>query len=164
MSKSSHLLLIFCYCLMLTACNINPVEKPNAYTVEQEASEAYKNKQWNKAEKYYSELISLVPTNAEAWFRLGNVYVRNNKPDEAMAAYREAVIRSPDMGKAWYNMGTVSLRKTTHLYIEMLKYLDESSPLKQKAQDTADALLSILEQRKQSNVDPESAQAEVNTR
>lgn len=151
MTNTFHLIVMLFTVITLSGCNTNPVEKPNAYDLEQRAAEAYRNQDWQKAETYYSELITLVPGNAEVWFRLGNVYVRNNKPDEALQAYREAVIRQPNLGKAWHNMGTVSLRKTTHLYIEMLKYLDEASPLRQKAQETADALLTIIEQRKQAS-------------
>ncbi len=146
--KNSRLLLFGTVVLTLTACATPPAQ-PDIFKIEKQAAKAYQEKNWALAEEKYSYLISQSPNVAEIWFRLGNIYAHTKKPEKAITAYREAVIRQPEYSKAWHNLGIISLRQTTALYLEMLKNIKDSSPLYAHAKKTADALIKILEQRRE---------------
>jgi len=148
-NKLGHSLLIW-VSLMMTACATSQ-KQTSVFELEHQASKAYVDKKWQIAEEKYSELISLSPGTAEIWFRLANIYAHTKKPEKAILAYREAVVRRPDYGKAWHNLGIISLQQTTSIYIEMIKHLKPSSIHFKRAKQTAEALLSVLEQRRQVN-------------
>jgi len=115
--------------------------------VMDEAQIAYKDKNWKVAEEKFAQLVSLLPGEPEFWFKLGNIYARTNQPNKAITAYKEVVIRNPKLAKAWHNLSVMSLRQTTHLFIEMLQYLNPNDPLFKRAKKTADDLLAILKSR-----------------
>lgn len=123
----------------------------DAYKLGNEATIAYKNKNWKVAEKKLSLLISVSPGTVETWFMLGNLYARTSRPDKAIAAYKEAVLRRPGYEKAWRNLGIVSLRKTTHLYIEMLQHLNHDSVNYINAKKTSEVLLKLIKKNKTNN-------------
>lgn len=134
-----------CTCLLLSAC-ASQQEKPrgHAFKLIKEAALAYKNKNWKRAEKKYALLISESPGTAEIWFKLGNIYARTSRPDKAIAAYKEAVIRQSSYEQAWRNLGIVSLRKVTHIYIEMLQHLDPETENYIRAKKTSKVLLKLI--------------------
>lgn len=136
--------------LVLSACTTQP-EKPeyNVYKLGEEAAAAYKKKNWKLAEEKLRLLISISPGSAEMWFMLGNLYVRTSRPDKGIAAYKEAVVRRPDFEKAWRNMGIVSLRKTAHLYIEMLQHLNKETITYIQATKTSEVLLKLIKKNQQ---------------
>ncbi len=147
---NSRFFLFSIFIVMLSGCAAPP-EQPDVFLIQKQAAKAYQTKNWKLAEEKYSYLLSLSPNVVEVWFRLGNIYAHTQKPEKAIMAYREAVVRQPTYDKAWHNFGLMSLRKTTALYLEMLKNMEESSPLYQQAKQTADALIKILEQRRKNN-------------
>ena len=138
---------------ILSACATQPVEtgvsKNIVFKLGKEAALAYKNKNWKVAEEKYSLLISESPGTAEIWFKLGNIFARTSRPDKAIAAYKEAVVRKPEYEQAWRNLGIISLRKTTHLYIEMLQHLDDSSESYIRAKKTSEVLLKLIKKNQQ---------------
>ena len=141
--------LIVLMALFLTACASNEVKPVQIPELQREAARAYQLKNWKEAEERYAELVNLLPGEAMLWFRLGNVYAHTHKPDEAIAAYKEALVRDPKLSKAWHNMSVMSLRQTTHLFIEMVKYLEPDDPLYKKAVSTAEALIVVMKQRQE---------------
>jgi tetratricopeptide (TPR) repeat protein len=52
-------------------------------------------------------LNRLQPEYGHGWYALGNLYVRADKPDSAIAAYREALRWAPDLAQAENNLGAV---------------------------------------------------------
>lgn len=131
--------------LLMTACALAPEEAEyDAYQLGKEALEAYNKKDWKVAEEKFGLLISISPSTVENWFKLGNIYARSDRPEKAIAAYKEAVLRRPGYEKAWRNLGIVSLRKTTHLYIEMLQYLKSDSLSYVRAKKTSEVLLKLI--------------------
>ena len=101
-------------------------------------------KDWAAAEVLYAELVTLLPQNAEYWFRLGNCYTRTGKPDEAVVAYREALVRDPELSKAWYNMGLVQLRQSVNSFQQMSQYAEAGSKQRQIGESVYRAILEIL--------------------
>lgn len=138
-------IILISFFLLMSACTSVPEEPEyNAYQIGKEALEAYNKKDWKQAEEKFSLLISISPGTVENWFKLGNIYARTKRTDKAIAAYKEAVIRRPGYEKAWRNLGIVSLRKTTHLYIEMLQHLNTDSLSYIRAKKTSEVLLKLI--------------------
>ena len=139
-----------CVLLSLSACASQPTEpKYNVYKQEEEAKKAYLKKDWKLAEEKLGLLISISPGGADTWFTLGNIYTRTSRPVKAIAAYKEAIVRRPGYEKAWRNMGIVSLRKTTHLYIEMLQHLNQESITYIQAKKTSNVLLNLIKKNQE---------------
>ncbi len=150
---------------ILSACASQPseqgVSKNLIYKLGKEAALAYKNKNWKVAEKKYSLLIAESPGTAEIWFKLGNVFARTSRPDKAIAAYKEAVVRNPQYEQAWRNLGIISLRKTTHLYIEMLQHLDDSSESYIRAKKTSEVLLKLIKKNQERTMPVKKGKADL---
>jgi len=115
-------------------------------TLRQQADTAYSNNELNTSASYYEELIRRVPEEPLHWFRLANIYVRTNRPQEAIDLYREALIRDPKYSKAWYNLSIVQLKQTAYNLNEMLIYTDENDPLYKKAKNLLDGIQEIIQQ------------------
>ncbi len=138
--------------LSLTACATNNTKKTeeqsklNLLEIREQADIAYKDNDLVTSEKNYEILIRELPEEAEHWFRLGNIYVRTNRPYAAINLYQEAVIRDPKFAKAWYNMGIVQLKQTAYSLNEMLIYTDKQDPLYSKAATMLEQIKSIVEE------------------
>jgi len=137
----------------ITACNLSGIKGGNEEAPEtdllelqKQADTAYLNDDLVASEKGYEILIKELPAIALHWFRLGNIYVRTNRPDAAINLYREAVLRNPKYSKAWYNLGIVQLKQTAYSLNEMLLYTDINDPLYNKAKDMLDGIQTIIKQ------------------
>ena len=124
--------------LGLSGCNLENLKPENTdlediVKVDQAASTAYQKEDWQAAEKSYLELTRLAPTQAEPWFRLGNIYARTDRLDEAVTAYRNALLRNNKYSKAWHNLGIVHLRQATSTFKDMLQHTSKDDPLNQRA-------------------------------
>ena len=105
---------------------------------------AYQNKDWETAEIEYLKLTKKVPTEAEPWFRLGNIYARTEQLDAAIAAYRNALIRDSGNSKIWNNLGIVQLRQATNTFIEMLEYTNADDPLNARAKNVINSVSNLM--------------------
>ncbi len=114
----------------------NTTEQDNSseslLVLSQEAETAYLNNDLNKSAEAYEILVEKIPQEATYWFRLANIYVKTNRPQEAIELYREALIRDPKFSKAWYNLSIVQLKQTAYNLNEMLIYTDPNDPLYEK--------------------------------
>ena len=68
------------------------------------ADEAYSKEDWKQAESQYQLIIKQLPQDPYAWFKLGNIFARTDRPDEAIYAYRETLVRDTGNGKAYHNL------------------------------------------------------------
>jgi len=84
---------------------------PDLITINQEAQLAYEGGELAKAEALYRSLARRMPNDAETWLRLGNLYARSNRPDEAANAYQRALMADNAEARAWHNLGVVRLRQ-----------------------------------------------------
>ena len=57
-----------------------------------------------KAEALYQGLARTAPNDPETWLRLGNLYARSNRPDEAADYYRAALAQAPNMAELHGNL------------------------------------------------------------
>ncbi len=137
----------------LAACNLSGIKegdetaaKIDFFELQKQADTAYINDDLVASERDYQILIKELPAIALHWFRLGNIYVRTNRPDAAINLYREAVIRDPKYAKAWYNLSVVQLKQTAYSLNEMLIYTEESDPLYNKAKGMLDEIYAIIKQ------------------
>ena len=150
LNKFTTRVFILVVLLNLAACttaNTKNIEEPKLDLIEVlgQANTAYENNDLVASEKNYEILIKELPEEAEYWFRLGNIYVRTNRPQAAISLYREAVLRDPQFAKAWYNMGIVQLKQTAFSLNEMLIYTDKQDPLYSKAATMLEQIKSIVE-------------------
>ena len=120
--------------------------KPDLFELQKQADQAYLNDDYTAAERDYEILIKELPEIALHWFRLGNIYVRTNRPAAAISLYREAVLRDPTYAKAWYNMSIVQLKQTAYSLNEMLLYTDKNDPMYSKARTLLDGIESTVKQ------------------
>ena len=97
--------------------------------IKEQADQAYAKKQYDVAETEYRRLTDAVPRDADAWFKLGNIYARTHKPEKAIKAYREAILRDPKLSKAWHNLGVVHMRQAANAFLSLQKHATTDDPL-----------------------------------
>lgn len=135
---------------MLSACQMSPPSKaaPAAVAADTRAAaeRAYGAGEWPLAETHYRAWVATVPDDAEAWFRLGNIYARTARPDAAVSAYREALARDGTLGKAWFNMGIVQLRQAAESLHAMQAVLPPGDPAAVRGAAARAAVMTILDE------------------
>lgn len=62
-------------------------------------------------EALYVSALRRAPNDAETWFRLGNLYAGNHRPEAAAAAYGRALRANNADARALHNLGVVRLRQ-----------------------------------------------------
>lgn len=115
---------VLCACLLLACGDAAAAKRPRteaapapAYTAEQllgldrQADAAYRNGQLPEAERLYAALARAVPEEAPYWYRLGNVYARADRLEEAVLAYRQTLQRNAGHARALHNLAVVRLRQ-----------------------------------------------------
>jgi tetratricopeptide (TPR) repeat protein len=110
-------------------------------TINREAELAYESGESAKAEALYKSLVRRMPNDGETWFRLGNLYARNNLADQAANAYQKALMANNADARAWHNLGVVRLRQAWASMIQAHDHLKPSMPL----YDPVEAILKQLE-------------------
>lgn len=113
---------------------------PNPYQLSSDAQEAYASGEEARAERLYLGMARAAPNDPEIWLRLGNLYVRANKPDAAAEAYLHALALNRNDARIWYNLGLVRLRQGWASLIEAHHLTEESDPLHADAGRAVDAL------------------------
>lgn len=76
-----------------------------------QARQAYEAGRWEDARQHYAALAEKAPDDTEIRFRLGNVYARLGRLDEAVATYQELLSRQPAYPKGWHNLALVRLNQ-----------------------------------------------------
>lgn len=84
--------------------------------IDRQADAAYREGRDADAERLYTELARALPDEAPYWFRLGNVYARSGRDEEAVLAYRKALQRQPGHARAMHNLAVVRLRQAQDAY------------------------------------------------
>ena len=112
-------------------------------TINREAELAYESGEAAKAEALYKSLVRRMPNDAETWFRLGNLYARNNRPEEAANAYQKALLANNADPRAWHNLGVVRLRQAWAAMLQAHENLRPGLPLYQSVDDVLKQLEKI---------------------
>jgi tetratricopeptide (TPR) repeat protein len=76
-----------------------------------QAEAAIEKKDYAAAEPLLKKVVSVQPSNYQAWFDLGFVYNALGKNDESISAYRQSVTAKPDIFESNLNLG-LSLAKS----------------------------------------------------
>ena len=90
------------------------LSKADPFDTTAQADKAYEQGDWLVAEKYYTDLARMVPNDAYAWNRLGNIRLRQNNFAGAAAAYQESIERDNSSPRAQYNLATAHLLMARH--------------------------------------------------
>ncbi len=104
-------------------------DEADVITINREAELAYESGESAKAEALYKSLVRKMPNDSETWFRLGNLYARANKPDEAASAYQRALLANNADPRAWHNLGVIRLRQAWASMLQAHEYLKPGQPL-----------------------------------
>ncbi len=116
-------------------CTPTPAHRP-AFSAEQQLErgvKAYYDGQYSLAEKDLIEVTRRVPSDGTAWFRLGNLYMRQQQLDKAAESYQQALVRQSSLDKAWHNLGVVQLKLAQRHFQQLRSRLTPTSPLRQRA-------------------------------
>jgi tetratricopeptide (TPR) repeat protein len=124
----------------------SPAEQAGGTALYRESVAAYSKGDLETAETGFIEVIARVPSHAEAWFRLGNVYARTNRQVEAVEAYQKAVSYNPQNSRAWHNMGVIQLRQSANSFMSLAQHTVSDDPLRDRAQTTASEIFDILQE------------------
>ena len=118
------------------------------FKLKSDAEKAYKNKDYKTAEKKYLKISKGVARDPEAWFKLGNIYARTQRPNLAVRAYKEAIVRDTKLTKAWNNLAVVYLRQALNAYTSMVTHAKADDPLIEKARMRLEKIYEIVGQPK----------------
>lgn len=114
-----------------------PEREVDLVALNRDAQLAAESGETAKAEALYKSLVRRMPNDAETWLRLGNLYARNNKPDEAVGAYHRALIADSRDAKAWYNLSVIRMRQAwaAMLQVQAQERLPADDPLRRQAEE-----------------------------
>ena len=114
-----------------------PEREVDLISLNRDAQLAAESGETAKAEALYKSLVRRMPNDAETWLRLGNLYARNNKPDEAVGAYHRALILDSRDAKAWYNLSIIRMRQAwaALLQVQGQERLPANDPLRRQADE-----------------------------
>jgi tetratricopeptide (TPR) repeat protein len=70
----------------------------------EEALVAQRGKRWEEAESFYRQVLALAPRHLHALNNLGVLYMRKNRPDEAIELFIKAVAAKEDYVDPYYNL------------------------------------------------------------
>ncbi|QDQ29026.1 tetratricopeptide repeat protein [Chitinimonas arctica] len=100
--------------LALAGCATSPITgQGDVYSMQREADAAYRSGDDSQGERLLQGVLRLAPNDAESWFRLGNLYARSDRPEQALDAYQRCLMLQPGDSRAWHNLGVVRLRQTS---------------------------------------------------
>jgi Flp pilus assembly protein TadD len=108
--------------LLLAGCgSLMPTSTESALDIQKNALLAYEGGEDAKAEALYLGLVRISPSDAETWLRLGNLYARSGRPDNAADAYQRALLLAPNDARLWYNLGVIRQRQALAGFIQALQ-------------------------------------------
>lgn len=120
--------------LSVSACSTPTVIGGDVFDLNRKAVLAYESGDDAKAEALYQGLARAVPNDAETWLRLGNLYARSEKPDDAADAYQHALLLNRNDQRAWYNLGLIRQRQAHAAFIRANQLTDEADPIHVKTE------------------------------
>ena len=112
---------------------------------QQMALSAYQSGDYDQASKLFEQLTDEIPKDAELWFKLGNSYAREKRPQKAIEAYQNTLLREPDLAKGWYNMGIVQMQIALKTFIDMGKYSKSEDAVSAQGEKMREGLMFLLQ-------------------
>lgn len=90
----------------------------SAYSLNEKGNEAFKQKKYDEALKYYIDAQVKDPNSPELNFNIGNVYIKQKKYDDALQKFQKAANESKDKelaAVANYNAGVCQFRQAEQI-------------------------------------------------
>ena len=112
--------------------------------IQKSAAAAYGVQNWPGSERDYLEWTRRSPTDAEPWFKLGNIYGRTDRLDLAAKAYRLALQADPALTKAWHNLGIIQLQEALRTFTTLQLHADPNDPLARHGNEIKRLLEALL--------------------
>ena len=122
--------LVLCACALAATqgCTFGANGK-DTYAKQDSAVLAYETGDDAKAEALFQGLVRAVPNDPENWLRLGNLYARSNRPEDAAQAYQKSLMLNPGDARVWYNLGVVRQRQAYASFLQANLLFDKDDPL-----------------------------------
>ena len=113
------------------------------------ADQAYREARLEDAEVIYHQIVLDHPDLKDVWFRLGNIYTRENQLDAAVRAYERTLELDKNDGRAWYNLSLVHVKEALNTLEAASQTVPPDSPLRPRIVELHDSLLERLGVHKQ---------------
>lgn len=107
----------------LSGCSTSPsLQFEDQLRWENQAISSYRHGDLLGAESALRQLLKVNEADAQSWFLLGNVHLREQRIEAAKNAYQKALKYQPDMREARHNLAVTHLRLATLTLIEGQQY------------------------------------------
>ena len=116
---------VLALCLVISASGCSTLQSPSSesaaslsdddsssyeiFKLSERAQLAYTESRLIEAVQLYQQVVEQLPTDADAWFRLGNTYTQQGSYERAIHAYETSLINDSQQPKAWFNLSTAYL-------------------------------------------------------
>ena len=91
------------------------------------AQQAYQEGMLEEAEANFIKITKLNPEFYEAWFRLGNIYVRTGQLKAAERMFEKSANISPEKYRAWNNLAITYIKQAVAVLKEGKEYMKSGS-------------------------------------
>ena len=137
-SHRAYCILVFSIGILLTlvGCATNPTNSTTP-DVLSKADYLYRSGNLVEAEHHYRTIVQQAPRLSLAWYRLGNIYVRTQQFDAAIAAFEQAVRYQPQEEQYWINLTYTRIKQAQQTAFNGLQVLPDSTVLQQFLTSTA---------------------------
>lgn len=117
------MILVWCACVLCQTATAQTRE----WKLLHQGNRSFNAGDYASAEQYYREALKSDPRNTRAIFNLGDTYLAQNNPQEAMKMYADAAKSEPNKvirAMAFHNMGYIHHKNKQ--YAEAIKYYKEA--------------------------------------
>lgn len=104
------------------------------------ANDAYHSGLLTEAEMQYIKLTKNQPNFFDAWFKLGNIYVRTGQFEGAIKMYEQCIKIKPDDVRPWHNLALTRIKQSLEILTEGMQKVTSNS----KDQEKLDLLLNRI--------------------
>ncbi len=126
--------------LVLASCQTFDSRTVKLNELKARALEAYTKEDMEKAERSYRKALQIDKADFEVLFRLGNVYARTNRIDEAITKYEETIELKPNFAPVWRNLAVLRLRQGMAALMKSQQLLKLEDPLFESNQAMIDVV------------------------
>jgi len=112
------------------------------------ADESYAAGDWEGSREKYERIAKRAPQDAQTWFRLGNIFARENKLEKAIACYERSAALEPRFAPAWRNLGVMRLYQAELALRASQAVTKEGHPLREGNQRIIDSIKTAIENGK----------------
>lgn len=115
--------------LLMVGCATSPKENGKASTVAllEQADRNYKNGLLSEAESDYLKLSKMAPNVPDAWFKLGNIYVRTGYLDAAVRMYSKCLEVDKHDSRCWNNLAVARVKQSMETLQQGKSELEKNS-------------------------------------